>query len=204
MYPETDVAPIEVDNLLLDSLRQKIPRPIEEYTNELISNYGLNKKLAEEIFDSQYLNLFEKIVSSTKISPTFIASKLTEDITNLERQGYDSSILTQEKLFEIFNELDAGRIAKESVTLLYQKLMSQEIKDLNEFESGVETMTEQQLEGEIDSILCKHLDTIKDKGMNSMGMLMGRTMAVLRGKSDGHKINALLKRKLEQILASEN
>jgi glutamyl-tRNA(Gln) amidotransferase subunit E len=40
--------------------------------------------------------------------------------------------------------------------------------------------------------------------MNSMGMLMGRTMAVLRGKSDGHKINALLKRKLEQILASEN
>ena len=204
MYPETDVAPIEVDNLLLDSLRQKIPRPIEEYTNELISNYGLNKKLAEEIFDSQYLNLFEKIVSSTKISPTFVASKLTEDITNLERQGYDSSILTQEKLFEIFNELDAGRIAKESVTLLYQKLMSQEIKDLNEFESGVETMTEQQLEEEIDSILCKHLDTIKDKGINSMGMLMGRTMAVLRGKSDGHKINALLKRKLEQILASEN
>jgi glutamyl-tRNA(Gln) amidotransferase subunit E len=65
-------------------------------------------------------------------------------------------------------------------------------------------MTEQQLEEEIDSILCKHMDTIKDKGMNSMGMLMGRTMAVLRGKSDGHKINALLKRKLEQILASEN
>ena len=98
-----------MDNLLLDPLRQKIPRPIEEYTNELISNYGLNKKLAEEIFDSQYLNLFEKIVSSTKISPTFIASKLTEDITNLERQGYDSSILTQEKLIEIFNELTTAK-----------------------------------------------------------------------------------------------
>ena len=60
MYPETDIAPIKVDNLLLDPLRQKIPRPIEEYTNELISNYGLNKKLAEEIFDSQYLNLFRE------------------------------------------------------------------------------------------------------------------------------------------------
>ena len=35
MYPETDIAPIKVDNLLLDPLRQKIPRPIEEYTNEL-------------------------------------------------------------------------------------------------------------------------------------------------------------------------
>lgn len=203
MYPETDIAPIKVDNLLLDPLRQKIPRPIEEYTNELISNYGLNKKLAEEIFDSQYLNLFEKIVSSTKISPTFIASKLTEDITNLERQGYDSSILTQERLIEIFNELDHGKIAKESVTLLYQKLMSYEIKNLNEFESGIETMTEHQLEEEINGILCKHLDTIREKGMNSMGMLMGRTMAVLRGRSDGQKINAILKRKLEQIVASE-
>ena len=203
MYPETDIAPIKVDNLLLDPLRQKIPRPIEEYTNELISNYGLNKKLAEEIFDSQYLNLFEKIVSSTKISPTFIASKLTEDITNLERQGYDSSILTQERLIEIFNELDHGKIAKESVTLLYQKLMNYEIKNLNEFESGIETMTEHQLEEEINGILCKHLDTIREKGMNSMGMLMGRTMAVLRGKSDGQKINAILKRKLEQIVASE-
>ena len=203
MYPETDIAPIKVDNLLLDPLRQKIPRPIEEYTNELISNYGLNKKLAEEIFDSQYLNLFEKIVSSTKISPTFIASKLTEDITNLERQGYDSSILTQERLIEIFNELDHGKIAKESVTLLYQKLMNHEIKNLNEFESGIETMTEHQLEEEINGILCKHLDTIREKGMNSMGMLMGRTMAVLRGKSDGQKINAILKRKLEQIVASE-
>ncbi len=192
-----------MDNLLLDPLRQKIPRPIEEYTNELISNYGLNKKLAEEIFDSQYLNLFEKIVSSTKISPTFIASKLTEDITNLERQGYDSSILTQERLIEIFNELDHGKIAKESVTLLYQKLMNYEIKNLNEFESGIETMTEHQLEEEINGILCKHLDTIREKGMNSMGMLMGRTMAVLRGRSDGQKINAILKRKLEQIVASE-
>lgn len=203
MYPETDIAPIKVDNLLLDPLRQKIPRPIEEYTNELISNYGLNKKLAEEIFDSQYLNLFEKIVSSTKISPTFIASKLTEDITNLERQGYDSSILTQERLIEIFNELDHGKIAKESVTLLYQKLMNYEIKNLNEFESGIETMTEHQLEEEINGILCKHLDTIREKGMNSMGMLMGRTMAVLRGRSDGQKINAILKRRLEQIVASE-
>src|SRR5262249_17269507 len=115
MYPETDIAPIKVDSLLLDPLRQKIPRPIEEYTNEMISKFGLNKKLAEEIFDSQYLNLFEKIVSSTKISPTFVASKLTEDITNLERQGYDSSLLTDERVLEIFNELDKGRIAKESV-----------------------------------------------------------------------------------------
>ncbi len=201
MYPETDIAPIKVDSLLLDSLRQKIPRPIEEYTNEMISKFGLNKKLAEEIFDSQYLNLFEKIVSSTKISPTFVASKLTEDITNLERQGYDSSLLSDERVLEIFNELDKGRIAKESVPILYEKFMKREINRVEEFESGFETMTERQLEDEIEGILNNHLDAINEKGMNSLGMLMGRTMAMLKGRSDGQKINKILKDKLEQMLA---
>jgi glutamyl-tRNA(Gln) amidotransferase subunit E len=201
MYPETDIPPIKVDNLLLDYLRQQIPRPIEEYTNELLSKFGLNNKLAEEIFDSQYLNLFEKIVSSTKISPTFVASKLTEDITNLERQGFDSSLLTEKRLIEIFNELDKGRIAKESVTLLFEKFMKREINEIDEFESRFETMTEQQLEDEIEGILTNHLDVIRDKGVSSLGMLMGRTMAVLKGRSDGQKINAILKRKLEQKLA---
>ncbi|MGA9842712.1 MAG: Glu-tRNA(Gln) amidotransferase subunit GatE [Nitrososphaeraceae archaeon] len=202
MYPETDVAPITVDSALIDSLRHKIPRPIKEYTNELINRYGLNEKLAEEIFDSPYLNLFEKIVSSTRISPTFIASKLTEDITNLERQGYGSSILTNDRLLEIFNELEHGRIAKESVTLLFQKLMTHEIENLDEFKSRIKTISEQQLEEEINTILYKHLDVIKEKGMDSIGMLMGRTMTVLRGRSDGQKINAILRCKLEQIVSS--
>ncbi len=145
--------------------------------------------------------MFEKIVSSTKISPTFVASKLTEDITNLERQGFDSSLLTEKRLIEIFNELDRGRIAKESVTLLFEKFMKREINGIDEFESGFETMTEQQLEDEIEGILTNHLDAIRDKGMSSLGMLMGRTMAVLKGRSDGQKINAILKHKLEQMLA---
>jgi glutamyl-tRNA(Gln) amidotransferase subunit E len=145
--------------------------------------------------------LFEKIVSSTKISPTFVASKLTEDITNLERQGFDSSLLTEKRLIEIFNELDKGRIAKESVTLLFIKFMKREINEIDEFESRFETMTEQQLEDEIEGILTNHLDVIRDKGVSSLGMLMGRTMAVLKGRSDGQKINAILKRKLEQKLA---
>jgi len=42
----------------------------------------------------------------TKISPSFIASKLTEDILNLERQGYDSSILNNNILVDLFKRLD--------------------------------------------------------------------------------------------------
>jgi glutamyl-tRNA(Gln) amidotransferase subunit E len=33
-------------------------------------------------------------------------------------------------------------------------------------------------------------------------MLMGRSMAILRGKVDGQKINSILKKKLESLLMS--
>jgi glutamyl-tRNA(Gln) amidotransferase subunit E len=36
--------------------------------------------------------------------------------------------------------------------------------------------------------------------MNSLGLLMGRSMAILRGKADGQKINEILMKKLQELL----
>jgi glutamyl-tRNA(Gln) amidotransferase subunit E len=36
--------------------------------------------------------------------------------------------------------------------------------------------------------------------MNSLGLLMGRSMAILRGKADGQKINEILKKRLQELL----
>lgn len=44
------------------------------------------------------------------------------------------------------------------------------------------------------------MNTIKQKQMNSLGLLMGRSMAILRGKADGQKINEILKKKLQELL----
>ena len=78
MYPETDIPPIPIDNSLLNSLSSKIPKSWEENIKILAGKYSLNKKIAEQIFDSNYFTAFEKIVASVKIEPTFVASKLTK------------------------------------------------------------------------------------------------------------------------------
>jgi glutamyl-tRNA(Gln) amidotransferase subunit E len=36
--------------------------------------------------------------------------------------------------------------------------------------------------------------------MGSLGMLMGRSMAVLRGRADGQRVNEILKEKLQEML----
>jgi glutamyl-tRNA(Gln) amidotransferase subunit E len=204
MYPETDIQPIPIKNTLLDSLSDRIPRPWDEIIDTLAKKYRMNKKLAEQVFDSPYLSLFEEIANSTKIQPTFIASKLTEDLVNLQRQGLDTALLNENMILDAFERLNAGIIAKESIVLIFEKIMKKESKTIDEAVAalGIMPVNEQEFQRIIDKILEENMSIVKSKGIASLGTLMGRCMSVLRGKIDGEKINSVLKQKLEQLLSS--
>jgi glutamyl-tRNA(Gln) amidotransferase subunit E len=204
MYPETDIQPIPINNTLLDSLSDRIPRPWDEIIDTLAKKYRMNKKLAEQIFDSPYLNLFEEIANSTKIQPTFIASKLTEDLVSLQRQGLDTRLLNENMILDAFERLNAGIVAKESIVLIFEKIMKKESKTIDEAVAalGITPLNEQELQRIIDKILEENMPIVKSKGIASLGTLMGKCMSVLRGKIDGERINSVLKQKLEQLLTS--
>jgi glutamyl-tRNA(Gln) amidotransferase subunit E len=200
MYPETDIPPIPIDNLLLNSLSGKIPKSWDDSIKILAEKYSLNKKIAEQIFDSNYLGIFEEIAGLTRVQPTFIVSKLTEDLVNFERQGFDTMLLTEDILMDAFRKLDAGIIAKESIVLIFEKILRKEVKTVNEAITalGIISITDQELNIAIDRILEQNISIIREKGIGSSGMLMGRIMAILRGKVDGQKINSVLRERLEQ------
>jgi glutamyl-tRNA(Gln) amidotransferase subunit E len=204
MYPETDIEPIPINSLILNGLKDKIPRPWEDIIITLSNRYAINRKLAEEIFDSQYLDTFEEIANSTKILPTFIASKLTEDIVRLQRQHLDTTILSKDIILDIFKRLDAGAIAKESIVLIFEKILTKECKTVDEAVErlGIEPIKEQEIEMIVEKILQENISIINSKGWASASALMGKCMSILRGKVDGKTVNLVLNRKLEQLLRS--
>jgi glutamyl-tRNA(Gln) amidotransferase subunit E len=207
MYPETDVPSIPIESSRIASLSEKIPKSMDEILSSLARKYGLNKKLAEQIFDSDYFNIFEEIAWSVKeVSPTFIASKLTEDITNLERRGLDRAVITDEILIDIFKRLDAGTIAKESVISIFEKLMTKEAGTVEDAKTslGITSISDQELDAAIEEVLKENISIIIEKRYEAVGILMGRSMALLRGRADGHKINSLLRKKLEYLLMKAN
>ena len=161
MYPETDIQPIPINNKLLDTLSDKIPNSWDEVINTLIKKYGLNKKLAEQIFDSHYLSAFEQIVGSTKVHPTFIVSKLTEDLVNLQRQGLAPEVLKDDMITDIFKRLDAGVISKESVILIFETIMRKESKTVDDAirALGITSLSEQELQLTIDKILAENVSS---------------------------------------------
>jgi glutamyl-tRNA(Gln) amidotransferase subunit E len=200
MYPETDIPYISIDDNRVKELSKNIPKPWNVVVDLICKKYGINKTLAENIFDSRYFSLFEKIISKTSINPSFVISKLTEDLVSLEREGYDTSILTDEVLFYLFMQLNNSRISKESIPIIFEKLLKKEVNDVDEVirAFGTERVTEGYVDKTISRIIDENDTVISEKGLDAIGLLMGRCMEILRGKIDGEKVNKKLMTKLTE------
>lgn len=203
MYPETDILPIKIDDLILDSLKDSVPNSFESYVKDIMQRYQVNRKLALEIFDSDRLKLFEDIVKSTKVQPTFVASKITEDLTSLRREGLNPDNLSDESIKEAFRLLDGGDIAKESIPVIFEILLTKDLDDVNQAIQilGLKRVSESELNEIIDRIITNNKVLIKQKGRDSLGTLMGRSMSLLRGRVDGKTVSSILESKLEQSLS---
>jgi glutamyl-tRNA(Gln) amidotransferase subunit E len=168
-----------------------------------MQRYQLNRKLALEIFDSDRLKLFEEIVRNTKVQPTFIASKITEDLTSLRRKGLNPNRLSDKSIKIAFQLLDGGNIAKESIPVILETMLTKDLDDVKEAIQilGLKQVSESELNEIIDNIINDNMVLIKQKGKDSLRTLMGRCMLLLRGRVDGKTVSSILESKLEQILS---
>ena len=202
MYPETDIPPILVTNEEIESAREKIPKSWDESFMELQRKYELNPQLSEQIFDSQFIGLFEKIVERIKVNPTFVASILCSSITNLERTGMNLKLLQNEEIMKSFQLLATGKIAKESIEIIFKDIMAGKSKTVEEAikNAAIETMNETTVERIIEEIVEKNLNIIKNQKERSVGPLMGIAMKELRGKVSGEIVNNLLLKNIRKQL----
>lgn len=199
MYPETDIPPILVSKQELEFAKNNIPKSWDEIVADLQKKYGLNLQLAEQIFDSDYLELFESICTKYQ-NPNFVASILCSTITNLQRQGLDQELLKPEYITRTFELLSENKIAKESVEIIFESIMSQKIKTPDDFAQGQTSFDDNDLDRFLGELVQNNIATIQRQGARSGGILMGMAMKSLRGKVSGEKISKLLESKIAKIL----
>ena len=205
MYPETDIPPIIISNEELENAKKNIPKLWDESLLELQKKYKLNPQLSEQIFDSRYIELFEKIVGKVKINPTFIVSILCSTITSFERNGLNSKLLKNEEIEKSFQLLDEGKIAKESIEIIFENIMAGKSQSTQEAmkNASIEAVNESGVEEIIKKIVENNQEIVKNQKERAVGPLMGIAMKELRGKASGELVNNLLlkniKKKLENI-----
>ncbi len=202
MYPETDIPIVKVTNEELTEARSKIPKSWKKSIKELEEKYQINNQLAEQIFDSEYFEIFEKICSKKQNSPNFVVSVLCSTITNLERSGLDSSLLNDEQIMKAFGLLEQEKINKESIQIIFEQIMSKKANDVLQAleNASITQLTEDELDKILDSIIQNNADKIKQEQMHALSGLMGLAMKEVRGKASGKIINQKLKEKIQGFL----
>jgi len=202
MYPETDIPTIKVSKDELEVAKSNIPKSWDESILEIKNKYKINQQLSEQIFDSEYFDLFEKNCNNNKNSPNFIASVLCSTIVNLQRNGLDSSLLKHEEISNTFDLLNSDKISKESVEIIFEQIMSGKAVSASEAvkNASIRNMSEDELNQILDMIILNNSDKIQQDGIRSLTSLMGIAMKQVRGQTSGNLVNTLLLRKINKLL----
>jgi glutamyl-tRNA(Gln) amidotransferase subunit E len=127
---------------------------------------------------------------------------LCSTITNLERQGLNSSLLGPKEIMRTFEFLNQGKITKESIEIIFEQLMSGKTQSVDEAieNTSMITINEDELSKILTAIIQENLDIINKQGSHSIGILMGIAMKSLRGKASGEIINKLLQKMITEYL----
>jgi glutamyl-tRNA(Gln) amidotransferase subunit E len=181
MYPETDIAPINLQNIKVE-----VPKTLNQREKELPINAEESKQMVSRNLDSRFQKLFEQINDYKNLSRV-----LLHTIPNLESKG---NFVVDDDIIKVLLLVKEGKIAKEGIeNALVQSSEGEKI------EVGDDNI-EKDVELFIDKLIKDRMDFVKNKGVEAVGPLMGDVMAEFRGKMDGAKINALLMDRIKKVI----
>ncbi|MDH5482058.1 MAG: Glu-tRNA(Gln) amidotransferase subunit GatE [Candidatus Bathyarchaeota archaeon] len=201
MYPETDIPPTQITEDYIKKISSNLPEFLEQKLQRLMSEYELNQKLAKQVLDSEYGELFEVIAKEISVSPTTVAAFLTETLKALKREGIQIEKVSENQIREIFKHVSIGELTKEAISDVVVWLSKHEDKSLQEAieGTGLRLLSEEELKKIIDDAIKNSKDLIEKSGAKTFGPLMGMVMKEARGKADPNTVSALIKKKLEQL-----
>ena len=199
MYPETDVPPILITKEKLKQIRDNLPELPETAEKRLIARYKLNAQQAHQIVRQGNEGIFEKIASDKELI-SVAATTFLGTFTEMEREGTDTSEIQEKEMLAVFRYLKEGKFAKEALPSLFRKIAAGRTLDSAISELGVSAMSEDEAAGIIAKIVKEREAFVREKGMASVGPLMGPVMEALRGKFDGKKMNELLTKEIKKFV----
>jgi glutamyl-tRNA(Gln) amidotransferase subunit E len=202
MYPETDVPPIQLTREYLEKLRRRLPELPEQKMRRLMKEYGLNRKLAKQILDSEYGDLFEAVAKETGVSPTVMAVALTETLKALRREGINVEAVTDGQFRELFSLIGSGETTKEAIPEIITWLSKNEGATAKEaIESlGLAMIFQKELERIIDDLIERNKSLVEERGKGAFGPLMGMVMKKVRGRVKAEMVSGILKKRLKEIV----
>ena len=181
MYPETDIAPLKVNNI--EILK---PKTLDQREKDLPLNEEESKQLVNKDLDDQFNSLNQRYEL-----PKLISRILLHILPQLKEEGENITSNDLEKVLDLYVK---GKIVKEGIPdALLQSSKNEKIS----VNSG---NIKNEVKEFVDNLVKEKEEFIRERGMGAVGALMGPVMSEFKGKMDGRDINKLLMEKIKEII----
>ena len=181
MYPETDIAPLKVNNIKILK-----PKTLDQREKDLPLNEEESKQLVNKDLDNQFNSLNQRYEL-----PKLISRILLHTLPQLKEEGESITNNDLEKVLDLYGK---GKIVKEGIPdALLQSSKNEEIS----VNSG---NIKNEVKEFVDNLVKEKEEFIRERGMGAVGALMGPVMSEFKGKMDGRDINKLLMEKIKEII----
>jgi len=195
MYPETDVIPVIIEKSEWDviSLPELLTMRAKRFSTEL----GLDEGMARQIAFSERLPLFERAISE-RINPTLAARTILGTLKEIQRDGADTSRISDDQFIEVLHEVESGIAAKEAIPEIF-KMIAKGTGTRESIMKCAPAVSREQLHAIITKIVEERKAFVKEKGNAALAPLMGVVMAEVRGSADGKVVSELLRKEIERV-----
>jgi glutamyl-tRNA(Gln) amidotransferase subunit E len=183
----------------LREIGENLPELPEERTARLVREYGINEQQSRQLVREGHDDLFEE-VSKDQNMAAVAARTFLSSYPELQKEGVELSRLSDDGVKAAFSALSDGRFAKEALPAILKELAKGQGVDQAISALGLGAIEQGEAAQIIDAILDERADFVREKGLASVGPLMGVAMKELRGKIDGKEAADLLKKRVEMFL----
>jgi len=165
-----------------------------------LTRYQLNRKLATQLIESDYLEVFRRVCSEGGVAPSFVATVLTENLKSLSREGLPVHQLTPRHLESVFAAIRGGIIAKEAASSLLAWLSTNSNRTAENGirELGLRMLSKDELSKVIDRIIDANSGLVEQKGEGAYGKIMGLVMGEVRGSADSTTVTKLIRARITE------
>jgi glutamyl-tRNA(Gln) amidotransferase subunit E len=202
MYPETDVSPVPITPDLLKKIEKSLPEQPDVKLLRLMKDYDLNRKLASQLLNSDYCDLFEAISLKTQIASSFVAATLTETLRSMMRDGVDILLLSEDMIEETFTYVDRGIVAKEAIPIILAWIADHKDAKIEDAIDvlGLRMIPEKELVKIVERVVKENQTLIHERQIGALGPLMGVIMKEMRGKIDAEKVSKIIMGKIKEMI----
>ncbi len=198
MYPDTDSPPTPILGKSLEHIRKVLPERIW-YCEKRLEELGLPKPLVRSLCISRNLKIFDKIVETLDVNPILVAVTLEETLKWLRRKGKNVDLISDKRLYQLFEMLSQNKFSKEAVPTILEFLadnpnttVKKAITELN-----IKPMPIEELQKVVDEVLARYPNP--EKNGRSFKAIMGKVMEVARNRIDGKLVKGVVETKLKMF-----